>query len=133
MPADKNVSVAEFEKLPKYKDLEIKVEKLWHMKTVTIPVVTGALGMIKNGNEKHLEQTPGSPNLSEMQKSSTYRYCTYTKKNLIYVKKSNNDQLKHVECICTEQKLINYTPYLHLHFIFTLFILLIFYSIYCYL
>ena len=49
IPADKNVSIAEFEKLSKYKDLEIEVEKLWHMKTVTIPVVIGALGMIKKG------------------------------------------------------------------------------------
>ena len=54
IPADKNVSVAEFEKLSKYKDLEIKKEKLWHMKTVIIPVVIGALGMIKKGIEKHL-------------------------------------------------------------------------------
>ena len=66
--ANKNVSVAEFEKLSKYKDLEIEVEKLWHMKTVTILVVIGALGMIKKGTEKHLEQILGSPNLAEMQK-----------------------------------------------------------------
>ena len=38
------------------------------MKTVTIPVVIGALGMIKKGTEKHLEKIPGSPNLAEMQK-----------------------------------------------------------------
>ena len=68
IPANKNVSEAEFEKLSKYKDLEIEVEKLWHMKTVTIPVVIGALGMIKKGTEKHLEKIPGSLNLTEMQK-----------------------------------------------------------------
>ena len=68
IPADKNVSVAEFEKLSKYKDLEIEVEKLWHMKTVTIPVVIGALDMIKKGTEKHLEKIPESPNLGEQQK-----------------------------------------------------------------
>ena len=68
IPADKNVSVAEFEKLFKYKDLEIEVERLWHMKTVTILVVIGTLGMIKKGTEKHLEKIPGSPNLAEMQK-----------------------------------------------------------------
>ena len=68
IPTDKNVSVAEFEKLSKYKDLEIEVEKLWHMKTVTIPVVIGALGMIKKGTDKHLKKIPGSPNLDEMQK-----------------------------------------------------------------
>ena len=43
IPADKNLSVAEFEKLPKYTDLEIEVGKLWHMKTVTISVVSGGL------------------------------------------------------------------------------------------
>ena len=68
IPGDKNVSVAEFEKLSKYKDLEIEVEKLWHMKTVTIPVVIGALGMIKKGTEKHLDKIPESPNLGELQK-----------------------------------------------------------------
>ena len=93
-PADKNASVAEFEKLSKYKDLEIEVERLWHMKTATIPVVIGALGMIRKGTEKHLEQIPGSPNLAEMQKIALYRHCSYPKKNLIYVKKSNNKQLK---------------------------------------
>ena len=66
--ADKNVSLAEFERLSKYKDLEIEVEKLWHMETVTIPAVIGALGMIKKGTEKHLEKIPGSPKLNEMQK-----------------------------------------------------------------
>ena len=86
IPTDKNVSVAEFEKLSKYKDLEIEVEKLWHMKTVTIPVVIGALGMIKKGTDKHLEKIPGSPNLDEMQKKNTYRHCSYPKKNLAYVK-----------------------------------------------
>ena len=67
IPADKNFSVAECENLSKNKDLEIEVEMLWHMKTVTIPVVIGALGMIKKGTEKHLEKIPGSPNLAEMQ------------------------------------------------------------------
>ena len=70
IPVDKNVSVAEFEKLSKYKDLEMEVEKLWHMKTVTIPVVIGALGMIKKSTEKHLEKIPGSQNLGEMQKTT---------------------------------------------------------------
>ena len=60
IPAGKNVSVGEFEKLSKYRDLEIKVEKLWPMKTVTIPVMIGALGMIKKGTGKHLEKIPGN-------------------------------------------------------------------------
>ena len=35
---------------------------------MTIPVVIGALDMIKKGTEKHLEKIPASPNLGEMQK-----------------------------------------------------------------
>ena len=60
---EQNVSVAEFEKLSKYKNLELEVEKLWHMKTVTIPVI-GVLGVIKKSTEKDLEQIPGSSNLA---------------------------------------------------------------------
>ena len=66
-PADKDVSVDEFEKLSKYKYLETEVEKLWHMETMTIPVVFGALYMINKGSEKHIEKIPASQNLSEMQ------------------------------------------------------------------
>ena len=40
------------------------------MKTMTIKVVIGALGMIKKGTEKHLEHIPGNPNLAEMQKKA---------------------------------------------------------------
>ena len=66
-PADKDVSVDEFEKLSKYKYLETEVEKLWHMETMTIPVVFGALYMINKGSEKHIEKIPASQNLGEMQ------------------------------------------------------------------
>ena len=41
------------EKLSKYKDLEIKIERMWGMKATMIPVVIGALGLIKKGLEKY--------------------------------------------------------------------------------
>ena len=49
VPADKNISLKECQKLSKYKDLEIEVTKMWKLKTKTILVVIGALGMIKKG------------------------------------------------------------------------------------
>ena len=55
IPADKNLSVAELQKLSKYNDLGIEVEKLGHMKTVKIPVAIRDFGMISNGTEKNLE------------------------------------------------------------------------------
>ena len=37
VPADKNISLKEFPKLSKYKDLETEVTKMWKLKTKTIP------------------------------------------------------------------------------------------------
>ena len=68
VPADKNISLKEFQKLSKYKDLEIEVTKMWKLKTNTILVVTGALGMIKKGTQNFIDQIPGKPSLQEMQK-----------------------------------------------------------------
>ena len=59
VPSDNNVSAKEFEKLSKYKDLEIEISKMWNVKTNTIPVIIGALGIIKKGTQKHLEKIPG--------------------------------------------------------------------------
>ena len=42
VPSDTNVSLKIFEKLSKYKDLEIEATKMWHLKTTTPPLVIGA-------------------------------------------------------------------------------------------
>ena len=68
VPTDKNVSAKVFEKLSKYKDLEIEIEKMWQLKTTIIPVVVGALGLIKKGTIDYLKKIPGEPSLSEIQK-----------------------------------------------------------------
>ena len=47
VPSDSNISAKEFEKLSKYKNLEIGIAKMWKMKAKPIPVILGALGMIK--------------------------------------------------------------------------------------
>ena len=46
-PMDKNLSSAEFGKISKHKDLEIEVERMWHLKPTLIPAVVGALRTIK--------------------------------------------------------------------------------------
>ena len=68
VPSDSNISVKEFEKLSKYKDLEIEIAKMWKMKTKTIPVTVGALGMIKKGTQKCVNEIPGNLSLVEIQK-----------------------------------------------------------------
>ena len=57
-----------FQKLSKFKDLEIDVKKMWKLKTKTNPVVIGALGMIQKGSQDFIVQIPGKPSLQEMQK-----------------------------------------------------------------
>ena len=41
---------------------------MWHLKTTTVPVIVGALGMIKKGSDKHINKIPGSPSQYEIQK-----------------------------------------------------------------
>ena len=67
VPSDSNISAKEFEKLSKYKDLEIEIAKMWKMKTKTIPVVVGALGMIKKGTQKYVNEIPENLSLAEIQ------------------------------------------------------------------
>ena len=47
IPTEKNTSVKVTEKLSKYKNLEIEIERMWGMEATTIPVVIGALGLMK--------------------------------------------------------------------------------------
>ena len=68
IPTEKNTSVKVTEKLSKYKDLEIEIERMWGMKATTIPVVIGALGLIKKGLEKYTKQIPGNIKINELQK-----------------------------------------------------------------
>ncbi len=70
IPADKNTSVKVVEKLSKYKDLEIEIERMWGMKTTTVPVVIGALGVIKKGTEQFINKIPGNIRLQELQKTT---------------------------------------------------------------
>ena len=69
VPSDKNISVKTAEKLSKYKDLEIEIERMWGLKCKTIPVVIGALGVIKKGISKEIGKIPGNINITELQKT----------------------------------------------------------------
>ena len=46
------------EKLSKYKDLEIETTRMWGMRTETVPVIVGALGLIRKGMDQNLGKIP---------------------------------------------------------------------------
>jgi len=55
------------EKLSKYKDLEIQVNRMWKVRTKIAPVVTGALGAVKKGLDQNLKFLPGHPSARDLQ------------------------------------------------------------------
>ena len=66
IPLNTNTSVKTTEKLTK--DLEIEVERMWGLKTTTLPVVMGALGTIRKDMENYPNKMPGNINIHELQK-----------------------------------------------------------------
>ena len=65
---ESNISATEFEKLSKYKDLEIEISKMWTIKTKTIAVIVGARSLIKKGTQKYVDEISGDFSLAEIQK-----------------------------------------------------------------
>ena len=47
IPCDSNISTIEYDKLQIYKDLEIEITRMWYLNATTIPVIIGALGIIR--------------------------------------------------------------------------------------
>ena len=68
VPIINNISLKEVNEISKYKNLQIEIEKMWYLKTTTVPVIEGALGMIKKETDRHINGIPGSPSLYEIQK-----------------------------------------------------------------
>ena len=65
---DNNISIKDYNEISKYKYLEIKFGKMWHLKTNTVE----ALGRIKKGTDKHIKKIPDSLSIYEIQKIALY-------------------------------------------------------------
>ena len=68
VPSDRNIALKETKKKCKYKDLELEIQRMWHMKTVVIPVVVGALGTVKKGMAENIKKVSERATMTEIQK-----------------------------------------------------------------
>ena len=63
VPSDRNIALKEIDK-----DLELEIQRMWHMKTIVIPVVVGALGTVKKGMVENIKKVSERANVTEIQK-----------------------------------------------------------------
>ena len=57
-----------YDEISKEKDKEIEIfKKMWHLKTTIVPVIVGALAMIKKNTDKCINKITSSPNQYKIQ------------------------------------------------------------------
>ena len=66
---DRNVIKKEAEKILKYKELTIEIQRMWNVKTKVIPVIIGATGTISKSFSKYVN-IPGKHDVKELQKTA---------------------------------------------------------------
>jgi len=67
---ERNVIKKEAEKILKYKDLTIEIQRVWNVKTKVKPVIIGATGTISKSFRKYVSNIPGKYELKELQKTA---------------------------------------------------------------
>ena len=67
IPSDRNVVQKEAEKNLKCKSLCIEIQRMWNLKCMIIPVITGAAGIVTRSLRKNLEAVPGKHSIDSLQ------------------------------------------------------------------
>ena len=70
IPTDRNVVQKEAEKKLKYMSLYIEIQRKWNLKRTTIPVITGATGILTRSLKINLEAVPGKHSIYSLQKTT---------------------------------------------------------------
>jgi hypothetical protein len=66
---NRNVIKKETEKILKYEDLTIEIQRMWNVKARMIPVIIGATGTISKPFRKYVSSIPGNNEVRELQKT----------------------------------------------------------------
>ena len=64
------IIIKEAEKILKYKDLTIEIQRMWNVKTKVITVTIGATGTISKSFRKYMSNIPGNYEVKELQKTA---------------------------------------------------------------
>jgi hypothetical protein len=67
---NRNVIKKEAEKILKYKDLTIEIQRMRNVKTKVIPVIIGATGTISKSFRKYVSNIPGNHKVNDLQKTA---------------------------------------------------------------
>ena len=67
---DRNVIKKEAEKILKYKELTIEIQRMWNVKTKVIPIIIGATWTISMSFRKYVSNIPGKHGVKERQKTA---------------------------------------------------------------
>ena len=68
---DRNMIKKEAEKILKYKDLTIEIQRMWQVKTSAIPLIIGATGTISKSFRKCISNIRGNHEVKKLQKTAT--------------------------------------------------------------
>jgi len=74
---DRNVVKKEAEKILKYKDLKIEIQRMWKVKTKVIPVIIGATGTVLKSFRKYISNIPGNHEVRNYRKQPNWAPHTY--------------------------------------------------------
>jgi len=67
---DRNVIKKEAEKIIKYKDLAIEIQRMWNLKTKVISVIIWATGTVSKSFRKYVSNIPGKHEVKELKKTA---------------------------------------------------------------
>jgi len=67
---DRNVIKKEAEKILKYRNLTIEIQRMWNVKTKMTPVKIGTTGTISKSFRKYVSNIPGKHEVKELQKTA---------------------------------------------------------------
>ena len=77
IPGDRHVIKKEAEKILKYEEVTIEIQRMWNVKTKVIWVIIGANGTTSKSFRKYVSNIPGKNEVKEIQKAAILALHTY--------------------------------------------------------